>query len=190
MDKSATIEQDHLSEKEKLWKKTEEEVDNIEKVDIHGVGIDPKIKRTAIALNVLGIDTSMSCEGHLDHGRGAPYIDISARGTAKLRLDADNAYALQRHADHERLQEESISINRKLLDRLQGYLDGFYREREVQQVHRLMAEMNSYGVIRLRNFGELAQGATDSSERSVNLTAFQHEMEEFGKFLEEKFFRE
>lgn len=190
MDATATIEQSPLLEKEIKWKNVEKEVDNIKNESIHGLGIDPKIRRTVIALNVFGIDTIMSCEGHLDRGQGVPYVEISAHGTAQMRLDSDNAYVQQRHAEYERLKERSISINKKLLNKLQNYLDEFYKDRDVKQDCRLIAEMNSYGVIRLKNFGEQSEQEADSSERLANLTVFQGEMEKFGKFLEDKFFKD
>jgi hypothetical protein len=40
--------------------------------------IDSKIKETVIALMALGIPASASCEGHLDHGYGASWIEIMA----------------------------------------------------------------------------------------------------------------
>lgn len=36
--------------------------------------IDPGIKETVAAFNALGMKTHNSCEGHRDHGIGAPYI--------------------------------------------------------------------------------------------------------------------
>jgi len=41
-----------------------------------GKEIDPGIKGTIVALQALGFETHASCEGHLDHGMKAPWVDI------------------------------------------------------------------------------------------------------------------
>ena len=52
--------------KQQVWNQFFAEVN--EWVDGIGYPIDAKIKETLVALNVLGLSTSASCEGHLDHG--------------------------------------------------------------------------------------------------------------------------
>jgi hypothetical protein len=42
-----------------------------------GMPIDEGIFETVVALNALDIPTSMSCEGHLDHGLPYPWIDVN-----------------------------------------------------------------------------------------------------------------
>jgi len=44
-----------------------------------GKEIDQGIFDTVVALNVLGIPTRQSCEGHLEWGTGAPWVDIQAK---------------------------------------------------------------------------------------------------------------
>lgn len=41
-----------------------------------GRSIDKGIFDTVVALNALGIATSASCEGHLDHGLPYPWVDV------------------------------------------------------------------------------------------------------------------
>lgn len=43
-----------------------------------GLGIDPKIKKTVALLNLLGFNTSGSCEGHTTptHGELIPWVDV------------------------------------------------------------------------------------------------------------------
>src|SRR5689334_14553390 len=73
-----------------------------------GMRIDSGILETVIALNVLGIETSASCEGHLDHGVGAPWIDIEVisayeqvRHVAQMFTCADTARKQQTLPDAE-----------------------------------------------------------------------------------------
>ena len=69
------------------WKKVAEHFQHI--TDGLGRPIDPPIFETVVALNVLGLPTSMSCGGHYDDGRGLllPWVDIrsSAPHANKLR---------------------------------------------------------------------------------------------------------
>src|SRR2546426_6951982 len=62
------------SAKEEAWMKMEQEVGRI--ADKLGRPIDPGIRESVVALRVLGLTTDGSCEGHLDHGVRAPWIDI------------------------------------------------------------------------------------------------------------------
>jgi hypothetical protein len=80
-----------LSEKEVLWRKVAEGVEKI--TDGLGMEIDPYIKDTVIALNVLGFITTGSCEGHLDRALPFPWIDV---GTL---LDEDKRYQYLKGVD-------------------------------------------------------------------------------------------
>lgn len=58
------------------WQKEAEEIESV--TDKLGKPIDGKVKETVIALNLLGLNTRQSCEGHSDRSMGAPWIDIAA----------------------------------------------------------------------------------------------------------------
>jgi len=63
----------------------EEALRRIERtVDKLGHPVDLGIKETVVGLNLCGINTSGSCEGHEDHGTFAPYIDVHAAGVSEL----------------------------------------------------------------------------------------------------------
>lgn len=57
------------SEKEVLWEKTEQQLEKYR-------GIEKGITDTVVGLNVFGIETVNSCEGHYNHGRIAPWVSI------------------------------------------------------------------------------------------------------------------
>jgi hypothetical protein len=65
-----------------LW---DESVEKFRKVtDRLGCPIDAGIFDTVVALNILGVHTTMSCEGHLDHGLAYPWIDTPIDNYHKL----------------------------------------------------------------------------------------------------------
>ena len=59
-----------------------------EVTDAIGCPIDAGILDTVIALNALGVHTLASCEGHLDHGIAAPWIDVGAQDVRPLAKEA------------------------------------------------------------------------------------------------------
>ena len=59
-----------------LWEQKLLEVDQFR--DGMGKGVDPGIRETVAVLQLLSINTTASCEGHLDHGIAAPWIDIES----------------------------------------------------------------------------------------------------------------
>lgn len=78
-------------EKETLWQKAAKEVDKLKDRISHPV--DEGIKETLVALHLLGVNTSGSCEGHLDHGRLSPWIETIETEEVK-ELEAKNQSSL------------------------------------------------------------------------------------------------
>src|ERR1035437_6045436 len=124
------------SRPERLWAQYSAEVDHL--VDSLGKEIDPNIKDTVTALRALGFHTNASCEGHLDRGLKAPWVDV---GT--VPEDVEQAMKLV-HAKQQsitpelrrRLQEvkqELLHERKKLLD----LLGNFYQNRQVSCFSRL-----------------------------------------------------
>lgn len=65
-----------LEEKHAAWDSKRREIDEIG--DKLGRGIDEGVKETVVALNMLGFNTTGSCEGHFDRLYLTPYIDFAA----------------------------------------------------------------------------------------------------------------
>jgi hypothetical protein len=63
--------------KQKTWNDMAAQVDTW--VDGLGMGIDPEIKNTVIVLNLLGFKTDASCQGHIDRGVPAPWVDFTVK---------------------------------------------------------------------------------------------------------------
>ena len=54
-----------------------------------GKRVDPGIRETVIVLNLLGLSTRQSCEGHVSlagHGHAAPWVDLLEPGRDRARL--------------------------------------------------------------------------------------------------------
>lgn len=62
-----------------------------------GKSIDEGIFETVVALNVLGITTRQSCQGHLEWGLPYPWIDIHPEVESKYRL---HQYLIQFYVNH------------------------------------------------------------------------------------------
>jgi hypothetical protein len=63
-------------EKLKAWREKREEIDRVK--DSLGCAIDQKIREAIVGLNVLGVYTLASCEGHIGRARSTPWIRIGA----------------------------------------------------------------------------------------------------------------
>ena len=66
-----------------LWQEVSDKMSQIR--DGLGKRIDPGIVETVVALNVLGIPTVASCEGHLEWGCASPWVDVEPAEVATLR---------------------------------------------------------------------------------------------------------
>lgn len=72
------------SEKEILWNEKMKEVESWG--DALGLKIDESVRETVVAMNLLRLPTSASCEGHLRWGSLAPWVIISAVGEPEDRF--------------------------------------------------------------------------------------------------------
>jgi len=165
----------HRSEKDRLWAEKAEEVDRI--VDGLELGIDEGIKEAVTAFMVHEFPTSSSCEGHPDdeHGLNFPWIDIEA--------DAPEGWE-----NDEVKKEEWKTENLKYREKLQGFLDEFYADRDVPDEFKLgFKDRGIYGAFRMESVR--AEDLTDK-EQAESYEKYREEMEDFTKFLKDKFFEE
>lgn len=68
----------------KTWTETVERFSSV--TDKLGKEIDSGILEAVVALNMLGITTRQSCEGHLERGAPYPWIDIEPTPDLKYQL--------------------------------------------------------------------------------------------------------
>lgn len=78
-------------EKMREWERVKKEAEMAG--DTLGMGVDEGIKDTVVALNVSGLPTSSSCEGHWGRGILLPWIEVSAPGEPEERFEGENEIA-------------------------------------------------------------------------------------------------
>ena len=176
-------EESELSPKEKRLKEIEKEVEKI--ADAEGMPIDPGIKETVIALKALEFSTYESCEGHPaehpeeieveGHQSRAPWVWIESLEPKNLK-------------ESELAQKEWKRENLKHQSRMIELLDEFYKDREVTfdvQLH--MDSRGIYGAFAITNQGADVVEAWPQAEQEKKRLVYQKEMQEFSKFLKEKY---
>lgn len=191
-------------QREKHWQQVAAEL--VKVTDRLGMGIDMGIFETVVALNVLNINTSGSCEGHLDRGSSAPWVYIAAKGTEELekRLEEAND-ALAKAYDRASGQDMSIETVENLYnetERLAGelqtlqlheirkvipYLEAFYNNRHVPEDRHLIIESAGYRNI-LESQGAKSLETAPIGARQQKQKEYQEEMWAFTAFLKEKYF--
>jgi len=165
--------------------------------------IDKGIFDAVVALNVFGISTSMSCEGHLDRGRAAPWIRFHPKGPDQLLTQVKEATdqlerAKAEHAPTEEIEKWTRELFRlsKEADitcfqepkRVMDYLEVFYRDRHVPYDRQLVLKVDSFGKSTLTIHGEPFQPLHPLEVRAQNLTNYQEEMQMFTAFLKHVYF--
>lgn len=69
--------------KQRVWDAARKEIDTW--ADALGEDVDERVKEAVTACKVLGLNTGQSCQGHTDHGIGAPWIRFEAPNEPKYR---------------------------------------------------------------------------------------------------------
>ncbi len=87
------------SHKQQAWQKMEAEVASW--TDALGMPIDEGIKKTIIALNLLGFPTRQSCEGHINTGGVHPWVSFEVQDDALAKLDKEYFDSLKSIRDQE-----------------------------------------------------------------------------------------
>jgi len=162
--------------------------------DKTGRPIDTGILETVVALNALDITTSMSCEGHLDHGLPYPWIDVGissyARGydTPEIQQLILRLRELRREQDKDikmqQLWQEENKLRLQQRYRLFGCLAEFYKKREVP-FDRIITFVSSG---RIRSQGGDFLELLSPDEREQKLHEYQDEMRQFTAFLKSVYF--
>lgn len=175
-------------EKHRRWDEAAERVEQI--VDRLGQHLDDGIKEGVIALNVHEINTTGSCEGHLDRGAAAPWIDIQAKISkeeeARYRELLDGGEPSREEFRELRgiIELRNLEEQRKLIP----HLDDFYKDRDAPFDRRLILENPALG--RLESQGARFQKLEEEKTKKERLEEYQAEMNAFAAFLKERYFAE
>jgi len=177
-------------EREVLWQKAKEEVDKL--MDNASHPVDGGIKETLVALHLLGINTSGSCEGHLDHGRLAPWIGIETPATDEVKeLEAKINRAVTTEGEEEKTEiliDQMRKLNLAERRKVVALLSEFYQGRDTSVEDRLIITGLGWGSSRLESQGADFQEIEAGDVKERKLADFQKEMGEFTEFIKKKFF--
>jgi hypothetical protein len=194
--------------KEQRWQQVATEF--AQTTDKLGQEIDKGIFETVIALNVLGVHTSQSCEGHLERAIAAPWVDIAAKGGKKPYQQADVAFRTAQQAyinmtnqsqqahyteeDIQRLFAEAHRLNREASrpqleerKKVQALLAEFYQDRQVSYERRIHIQSHN-NFSRIESQGAALQDIAEPEEKRLKLLEYQEEMKAFTEFLKNKYF--
>lgn len=195
---SAEVEQDgkERQNKELRFQEMLKEVESWR--DAVGASVDDGVKKTLAALNLSGITTLASCEGHVDGGRGAPWIEIGNRPVPSERFSGEReifqqvaqkygvTYEDVKRDFHEEAHIEASrkasrkgetpeykrwrQANEALADKLNKLLTEFYRDHEVAPDDRLISSIKGWGAIWLHNGGnDFELGTSDLNQEQQKL---------------------
>jgi hypothetical protein len=147
-----------------------------------GKKIDQGIFETVVALNALGIDTTGSCEGHINWGIAAPWVDIDPPGDVETLRDQMRVVSKEearKISDHLGIKQcilfQSIS---KLLDQFYGQSRG-----HIPYDRMIIPHPWAAGRIRLESIGLETQAIVPDEIKAQKLQVYQAEMHDFTTFL-------
>lgn len=191
-------------DKEQRWQEMCTRVEHM--TDRLGKGIDPGIVDTVVVLNLLDIPTTMSCEGHLDHGTAAPWIHVGDPG---IREHEDKVHRLSQHASEQERQQGKITpeimqlfeevrqarrdvkrMHLAIWQKLVHSLNAFYEGRFVPYDVRLVIQPLGIGQSRLESQGADFQEVAPGDVRTLKLAEYQEEMRLLTAFLKQQYFQE
>jgi hypothetical protein len=189
--------QESIKKKEEYWNAVDQGMDDVG--DALGKKIDPGIRKTVVALNVIGLPPQMSCEGHLDRGCPHPWIDIG-------EPDEPERYKSGTKQETDEYKKWRAT-NKELRGMAEKLLEEFYSGRKVAEEKKIDIEDAAGGRFRLQNganlflgekeygikkkkISKLAKDLTDAERERLKteyLPALQTEMDAFAEFMKNKF---
>jgi hypothetical protein len=174
-----------------LWNETAGKFRKV--TDRLGCPIDAGIFDTVVALNILGITTRMSCEGHLDHGLSHPWIDVHlseptdfytpemmqmSEDISKTKVRLYESYTPEMRQSQEEWERMRSGERLKLF----SILSEFYRGRVVSFDRIITIDMRG----RIQSQGGDYLSLLPESERVLRMKEYQQEMADFTVFLRGK----
>lgn len=186
------------------WKQIEQEVDNI--TDALGKHIDGGIRDAVIALKANQINTAASCEGHLDHGTAASWIDVEGIDTQ----ESTQAKELLREIEEKIEKTESIDPEADELDNLYNRQRGVYNEAILPHLHEIEKVIHVLDLFyatrstpvdrrliintlghrgRIESQGSRIQAIRSDADKQTKLNEYKEEMQLFADFLKNMYFQ-
>ena len=166
-----------------------------------GTPIDPGIFETVVALNLLGLHTFQSCEGHLEHGCPYPWVTIideeRSRTFNRMWLSVceleEQAKASRTATAYDRYLSADIQLRAllakweaedRVFGQITGLLEAFYAEQEMQtNPARLLVKRLQPGTYRIEPGFSFAEKELPEDLKASYLERGQAEMQAFTTFL-------
>ena len=171
------------SEKEIAWNNVRAKVEKV--TDALDLGVDKGIKEAVTAFVAHDFTTSQSCEGHVDdikeRGHAFPWVEVYAPDPEGF----DEAEGEER----ERLEHELTIKNLVQRKKLTEFFEEFYKERETPfDVQLTFDRIGAFGGFRVQSTGAELMPLLPMEERVKKIELYRKEMDEFARFLKQKFF--
>lgn len=156
-------------------------------VDANGMPVDEGIKETVAALNLLGLDTIMSCWGHDDRNTLGPYIMFSSEEAKTFEDDWSKEAAKDRSSPDAREKKKiAEDVGRKHRHKIHELLVEFYATHPMNYDSILVLEPIGMAATWLgvssNQYGELF----GNELRQERLRESRQEIEAFTEFLKAK----
>jgi hypothetical protein len=164
-----------ISYRKELLASLKKELESIK--DNLGKPIDEGIKETVLYLRAFGLPTDQSCEGHLNRGLPAPWVEIYPEEPA-----------VKNWQENEEFRNKVLEEKKKLKNKAIKLLEEFYKDRKVENGIKLGLRDIGYGFRIQSNW--LTQFEKNKGKVNKNwLTALKKEMADFTNFLKEKYLK-
>ena len=122
---------------QQAWRNAKREVKTL--TDKLAMPVDPKIIETVAVLRLLGFTTVASCGGHVRRTTSGPYVMIEApkaQSYAALAREIKDV----RSNEYRQLRQKANYFRALDLQRLSGYLECFYHERQLNYDQHLIVQ--------------------------------------------------
>lgn len=171
---------------EKSWDDIAQKAAKIK--DKLGMPIDKGIFDAVVVVNMLGFNTSGSCEGHIGRATGGPYVVFESKEAQAYVKKARERLLEADYRDKEYLRLRGLAneYTAKEMYRMMGYLEAFYTDRKVPFKDRIIIASFPMTYLCIKCQGADAALAFEDRERQELLRSSQEEMSRFVEFLKQK----
>jgi hypothetical protein len=163
------------------WEAKKHEVMKL--TDKLGMPLDDTIVDTVVALQLVGINTNMSCGGHVDRNTAGPYIMFADPVADKMEFTYRTTLT-PKDDEYKRQRIVARDLNLHERQKLLLHLDAFYSDRRVPYTTRLIvSSVGGAEMSRLQCQGAELVHILSAEESKQILRHFQDEFRAFTDYL-------
>jgi len=166
--------------------------------------IDKAILDGVVVFNILGFNTTQSCEGHLSHGYISPWIQFAPKSSIKYFKLVNKLTLINQQAQVSKLKEYNFQKNKKVyleinklnkqinnllktdLNKITNYLNEFYSNR-IAAIDQRLVIIDLITAFQLICQGSQYQNIFSEIEKKNKLLSYQKEMQDFIEFLRKRY---